>query len=776
MRTARTVNSWNKSWGLTLLLLEIFYVVPAQAQQSELRDQEAQGAAAQSHPHNHNHHHYQLIDLGAFGGPASYFSNGFDGILNNQGVAVGWADTYKPDPYPPFCFSQDCFVSHAFQTRNGVVTDLGVLPGGLSSQALWITANGLIAGNSQNGQIDPLFPGFPENRAVLWRNGTIVDLGTLPEGGYESFASTVNSRGQVVGFALNTIPDSFSLAGPGFFPTQTRAFLWQDGTMQDLGTLGGSGAFAFFVNERGQIAGQSYTNSTPNPVTGLPTADPFLWENGTMQDLGSLGGTFGVPRAINNRGQVIGISNLAGDMHFHPFLWTKSGSMQDLGTLGGDTGDTNWINDEGDIAGKADVPGPKPQDHNAVLWRNSLITDLGRLPGDSCANAYYVNAHDQVVGTSENRDLCTIPTGEHAFLWENGGPMVDLNTLIPSGSSLQLTFAVAVNDRGEIAGFGVPAGCAPQDVNLCGHAYVLIPCDENPPGADDCDNSMVDASAATHESAGSIMQKATTTAPRVPAFYSPSNDIRRTFQGRFGFNRLAGGPQQVALSGAVAATSAPIATLSPTSLAFWPEAIGTTSGAWPVTLKNIGTTSLTISRIAITGPNAGDFAQSHTCGNSLAAGASCTVSVTFKATQIGKRTGTLSVTDNAHGSPQTVSLSGSGTDVVLSPTSLGFVCIPHVIICSCVTSRTATLTNVGSTTLKISGIAALTGPFSQTNSCGASVAAGGSCSIKVRWSPLKGGGIDQGLVSISDNGGASPQTLPLRGYKRCSPHVQQEFP
>jgi probable HAF family extracellular repeat protein len=109
-----------------------------------------------------------------------------------------------------------------------------------------------------------------------------------------------------------------------------------------------------------------------------------------MRDLGSLGGTFGLPRAFNNRGQVIGVgvSNLAGDMHFHPFLWTKSGGMQDLGTLGGDTGDTNWINDKGDIAGKADLPGPKPQNHNAVLWRNGLITDLGKLPGDSCANAY----------------------------------------------------------------------------------------------------------------------------------------------------------------------------------------------------------------------------------------------------------------------------------------------------------------------------------------------------------------------------------------------------
>ena len=102
------------------------------------------------------HHHYKLIDMGTFDGPASYFSNGFDGILNNRGTAVGWADTSTPDPYPGFCFNADCFVSHAFQWQNGVLNDLGVLPGGASSLSTWISPNGLVAGFSQNGEIDPL--------------------------------------------------------------------------------------------------------------------------------------------------------------------------------------------------------------------------------------------------------------------------------------------------------------------------------------------------------------------------------------------------------------------------------------------------------------------------------------------------------------------------------------------------------------------------------------------------------------------------------------------
>lgn len=448
-----------------------------------------------------DHSRYKLIDLGTFGGPASYLTNGFDGILNHHGTVAGWADTSTPDPDPTFCFNFDCFVSHSFRWKNGRLTDLGSLATGWSSAAIWMNDNGQIVGFSENGMIDPLI-GFPEFRAVIWKNDKIMDLGTMA-GGYESLANAVNNRGQVVGFSTNTIPDPFS-----FFPfpgaTQSRAFLWQKGAMQDLGTLGGPDANAIAINERGQIAGQSYINSTANSVldacggfsVNVPTEDPFIWKNGKMIDLGTLGGTCGFVTGQNDRGQVIGQSDLAGDLTFHPFVWDGK-QMRDLGTLGGDTGVANWINDAGDIAGKADLPGTLPQNHDAVLWQDGTIIDLGTLPGDSCANAYYVNTRGQVVGTSESRDLCLVPTGEHAFLWEDDGPMVDLNSLMPPDSSLQLTFAVAINDRGEIAGFGVPAGCAPQDVGICGHAYVLIPCDENHADTKGCEDSAAGATAAT---------------------------------------------------------------------------------------------------------------------------------------------------------------------------------------------------------------------------------------------------------------------------------------
>jgi probable HAF family extracellular repeat protein len=379
-----------------------------------------------------------------------------------------------------------------------MVTDLGALqsPTQNCSNAGSINTRGEIVGDSEIDDIDPLF-GVKEVRAALWKEGQIMDLGTL--GGSASLASAINDRGEVVGSALNAVPDPVSMLDfviGGFTNgTQTRAFRWQNGVMQDLGTLGGPDALADFVNERGQIAGSSYTNSIINPVTGVPTTHPFLWENGVMTDLGTLGGTlafFAIPNmdgGLNNRGQVVGESNLAGDLTFHPFLWTPPGPMQDLGTLGGDTGFANAINDAGEIVGKADFPGS--QTHDAVLWRNGVINDLGSQDGDPCSNALGINARGQIVGGSSD---CN--TFLHAFLIPNGGSMVDLNSLIPPSSALTLTEAISINERGEIAGMGVPAGCSPQDAATCGHAFLLIPCDEDHPGLEGCDYSMVEAPAA----------------------------------------------------------------------------------------------------------------------------------------------------------------------------------------------------------------------------------------------------------------------------------------
>jgi probable HAF family extracellular repeat protein len=252
--------------------------------------------------------------------------------------------------------------------------------------------------------------------------------------------------------------------------------------MRDLGDLGGPDAFAISVNERSQIAGVSYTSSTPSPVAtdcgqDIPPQNPFLWEKGRMINLGTLGGICGFPAAIsglNNQGQVVGRSDLAGDTAWHPFAWDpeRHPHLRDLGTLGGTFGSATGLNDAGEIVGFATTPDDVAT--HAFFWSNGVMKDLGTVKGDQCSVAYHINAIGQVVGTSG--DGCN---EVHAFLWQHGGPMIDLNDLVPSGSGLVLTAGEFINDRGEIGGSGVlPNGDH--------HAILLIPCDDKQAETDGC--------------------------------------------------------------------------------------------------------------------------------------------------------------------------------------------------------------------------------------------------------------------------------------------------
>jgi hypothetical protein len=224
-------------------------------------------------------------------------------------------------------------------------------------------------------------------------------------------------------------------------------------------------------------------------------------------------------------------------------------------------------------------------------------------------------------------------------------------------------------------------------------------------------------------------------------------------------DNAADSPETIVLGGTGVVAGSNV-TLSPTSLTFATQDVGTPSTVQSVTLSNYGTVALGISSIGITGVDPNDFVQTHTCAASVAPGASCTINVTFKPTGVGSRTALLSVKDTAPGSPQTVSLSGTGTIVKLSSTLLLF---------RCSTGRncppppqTVTLTNVGSTILGISSIT-ITGPaFGGTNNCGSSVGPGKSCTITVKCGMISGS--FEGLVTISDNGGASPQQVRLIGF------------
>lgn len=419
---------------------------------------------------------YRLVDLGTFGGPVSIVTGGNGDLNQNKTLVTNCSSTSVLDPeFPnlnPWNGTDDPFIEHAFRSQGGALEDLGTLPGGTTSCGQGINNRGTVAGFSATAETDPL-TGYREIHAARWQDGEILDLGTL--GGNESAANFINNRGQITGYALNAIPDDFT--GQFFIgATQVHAFLWQHGTMRDLGTLGGPDSAGYYINQRGEIAGGSFTNDVPNEATEVPTQHPFLWRNGAMLDLGTLGGTFADSGALNNRGQVVGISNLAGDETFHPFLW-DGGVMIDLGTLGGTFGRAEAINDAGTVVGIASLPNDDGFD--AFLWEKGVMTDLGNLGCTSEGTS--INSRGQVVGRSRLADCATV----HPFLWEKG-TMYDLNGLIAPGSGLELFETHQINDQGVIAGNALPAGC--DDVHVCGHAFLLFPCDSARPG--DCRNEL----------------------------------------------------------------------------------------------------------------------------------------------------------------------------------------------------------------------------------------------------------------------------------------------
>jgi len=340
---------------------------------------------------------------------------------------------------------------HGFLWYHGNATDLGTLPNDTSSQAVGINRDGQAVGFSGD-----------QAHAVLWTLPRIApppprfamrDLGFLP-GPYNSssIAYGVNDVGQVVGA-------SWGANGVG-----GHAFLWDNGTMTDLGTLGGAQSGANAINDAGQVVGWSTTAS------GAMHA--FLWENGLMMDLGTLAGNRSEAHAINGAGQVVGVSSTSAGWE-HAFLW-HNGTMTDLGTLGGgpyyDYSGAYGINDVGQVvgwtvnateisraflwingtmtdlgpsgayainnAGKiVGVLGP-----HASLWDNGMVTDLGTLGGLS-SDAFGINGAGQIVGGSDSG------SGSRAFLWDNG-TMTDLGTLVSDVGS----WSYGVNNVGQAVG------------------------------------------------------------------------------------------------------------------------------------------------------------------------------------------------------------------------------------------------------------------------------------------------------------------------------------
>jgi probable HAF family extracellular repeat protein len=270
------------------------------------------------------------------------------------------------------------------------------------------------------------------DHAFLYSGGALTFLPTLGAGTF-STALGVNDRDDVVGFS-NT-------------PTEAHAFLYHAGAITDLGTLGGGFSLANDVNDAGQVVGTSF-DATFRTL-------PFLYDHGQMRSLGF----DGVAAAINASGQIAGLFFVhppSADP-LHAFLFT-GGERLDLGTLpGGAESGAEDVNNAGEVVGWSRSA---TSDERAFLYTGGVMHDLGTL-GGSTSHAYAINDLGQVVGTS--RDARGFP---QAFVW-SGGVMRNLNDLVPPIPGGFLWDARGINNRGQIAAYGL--------VNANFHAFLLTP-------------------------------------------------------------------------------------------------------------------------------------------------------------------------------------------------------------------------------------------------------------------------------------------------------------
>jgi probable HAF family extracellular repeat protein len=298
--------------------------------------------------------------------------------------------------------------------------------GGQNTNARAINAAGQVVGGSER------VTGTAELHAFLYSDGVMKDLDTIGE---SSEGWDINDAGVVVGQML--------------VPTGgTHAFLTHGAGMTDL-TPAGWNTYAAAINSSGEIVGTVEQG-------GRSAEQPAIYSNGNWTTLGTLGGNWGFASAVNNNGQ-IAVSVETGAHNLDAFLY-QNGSMIDLGTLGGTQSWTYGINDAGAVVGWSSGAGDAFE--HAFLYEKGRMQDLGVLDAGSNSAAYAINNEGIVVGESNNR----------ATIWTNGKPF-DLNGMVPSTFDARLIEARGINDSGEIICNGTDNGYE--------RAFLLIP--RNPP-------------------------------------------------------------------------------------------------------------------------------------------------------------------------------------------------------------------------------------------------------------------------------------------------------
>ena len=368
-----------------------------------------------------------------------------------------------------------CF-GNAFAQTSYKVADLGTLGSDNFGMVMGLNNHGWT--ENMDGVLTPPITStsttIVSGRAVINIDGLNIDLGTL--GGKNSWTNYggINDRGEAVGMAETSVPDP---DGEDFCALGTkltcRPFYWRHGHMIALPTLGGNNGQASAINNRGQIVGISETTV---PDSGCPpsnpkkTISPVFWEKGEARPLPTLvGDQDGFVQGINNQGQAVGSSGTCSNIAIHAVLWENDTAFQ-LPGLGRDGNAAYAMNDHGQVVGY--VTSADGTTIVASLWPNgarTAVTNLGILPGDGAAFATGINNRSQVVGSTFNSSGWS-----RGFIWQDN-VMTDLNTLIPEDSNLFIIAASNINGRGQISGMATVL-TGPHAGKV--HAILLTPVNE----------------------------------------------------------------------------------------------------------------------------------------------------------------------------------------------------------------------------------------------------------------------------------------------------------